>query len=112
MVQFYLASRSYYQYVVGNVFSTKNFDLSKKVYIVTGANTGIGYETAKALVKMNATVIMACRSAERANQAKNDLLKELPQVSPSKVSVHSTLEATESVLILPIVDYFRAIGFE
>ncbi len=112
MVQFYLASRSYYQYVVGNVFSTKTFDLSKKVYIVTGANTGIGFETAKALVKMNATVIMACRSAERANQAKNDLLKELPQISPSKVSVQSTSAATESVVILPIVDYFRAIGFE
>lgn len=85
-VQFYLSSRCYYQYVVGNVFSTRNFDLSKKVYIVTGANTGIGYETTKALLKMNATVIMACRSAERANQAKNDLLKELPQVSPSKVN--------------------------
>ena len=55
---------------------------------MTGANTGIGYETTKALLQMNATVVMACRSADRANQAKNDLLKTLPNVSPTKVSKH------------------------
>ena len=42
-------------------------DLSSKVAIVTGSNTGIGYETAKALAVMGAHTIIACRSLERAN---------------------------------------------
>ena len=42
-------------------------DLSSKVAIVTGGNTGIGYETAKALAVMGAHTIIACRSLEKAN---------------------------------------------
>ncbi|XP_033740244.1 WW domain-containing oxidoreductase-like [Pecten maximus] len=41
----------------------------ERVVIVTGANTGIGYETAKCIAMMGATVILACRSEEKANQA-------------------------------------------
>ena len=41
-------------------------DLTGKVAVVTGANTGIGYETAKALAVMGAQTILACRSEERA----------------------------------------------
>jgi retinol dehydrogenase 14 len=40
-----------------------------KVAIVTGANSGIGHETAKALAKLGATVVMVCRSRERGLQA-------------------------------------------
>ena len=36
-----------------------------KVYIVTGANTGIGYAAAKALAEKNARVYMASRSREK-----------------------------------------------
>lgn len=43
--------------------------LDGKVYIVTGANTGLGFETTKSLVARGATVIMACRSEDRANEA-------------------------------------------
>ena len=41
-------------------------DLSGRVAVVTGGNTGIGYETAKALAVMGAHTIIACRSSERA----------------------------------------------
>jgi nucleoside-diphosphate-sugar epimerase len=44
---------------VGNSF--RPTDMSRKVVIVTGANTGIGYYTAKHLLDMGATVILACR---------------------------------------------------
>ncbi|XP_021355312.1 retinol dehydrogenase 14-like [Mizuhopecten yessoensis] len=43
--------------------------LKERVVIVTGANTGIGYETAKWIAMMGATVILACRSEERAREA-------------------------------------------
>lgn len=39
-------------------------DLSGKVYIVTGANSGVGFETTQQLVKQGAHVVMACRRVE------------------------------------------------
>lgn len=39
------------------------------MFIVTGANTGLGFETTKSLVERDATVIMACRSLEKADKA-------------------------------------------
>jgi hypothetical protein len=39
--------------------------LRDKTAIVTGANSGIGLETTKALLQQGATVIMACRSLVR-----------------------------------------------
>ena len=44
-------------------------DLTGKTIIVTGANTGIGYETARALAKSGARTIFACRSAQAGNDA-------------------------------------------
>ena len=51
---------------MGNRPSYPLVDLSGKVAIVTGANTGIGYETAKTLAEMGAHTFIACRSQERA----------------------------------------------
>ncbi|KAG1751095.1 hypothetical protein EDB19DRAFT_1675262 [Suillus lakei] len=48
-------------------------DLTGKVIIVTGANTGIGKETAKALLAHNAKVYVAARSQEKAEVAIKDL---------------------------------------
>ncbi|MBS1508286.1 MAG: SDR family NAD(P)-dependent oxidoreductase [Bacteroidetes bacterium] len=44
-------------------------DLKGKVAIVTGANTGIGYETALDLFKKGAKVYVACRNEEKALSA-------------------------------------------
>ncbi|XP_055533706.1 retinol dehydrogenase 13-like isoform X1 [Wyeomyia smithii] len=43
--------------------------LRGKLFIITGSNTGLGYETAKALAARQASVIMACRNMEKASQA-------------------------------------------
>lgn len=43
--------------------------LDGKIFIVTGANTGLGFETTKALASRGATVIMACRNEDKANEA-------------------------------------------
>lgn len=44
-------------------------DLSGKVYIVTGANSGSGLETTKQLAKQGATVIGGCRRVEAGHKA-------------------------------------------
>ena len=43
-------------------------NLKGKTALITGANSGLGYYTAKALAEKNAHVIIACRSLEKANQ--------------------------------------------
>ena len=48
-------------------------DLTGQVMIVTGANSGCGLETARQLTKQGATVIMACRNAERGQKAVEEL---------------------------------------
>jgi len=53
-------------------------DFAGKVAIVTGANSGIGYETAKALAENGATVVMACRNLEKARAAADTILREVP----------------------------------
>jgi len=48
--------------------ATLSKDISGKIYIVTGANSGIGFETTKQLVKQGAHVVMACRRVEAAKE--------------------------------------------
>lgn len=46
-----------------------NSTLKDKIFIITGANCGLGYETTRALIMRDATVIMACRDLARATEA-------------------------------------------
>ena len=49
--------------------------LDGKTVIITGANTGIGLETAVDMAKRNARVILACRSVERGETAAVEVRK-------------------------------------
>lgn len=49
-----------------------------KIAIVTGANTGLGYETVSHLARKNCKVIMACRNADKAAQAKAEIEAKVP----------------------------------
>jgi NAD(P)-dependent dehydrogenase (short-subunit alcohol dehydrogenase family) len=51
---------------------------SGRVAIVTGANTGLGYETALALAGKGARVILACRNQEKAEAAKQRVVASRP----------------------------------
>lgn len=50
-------------------------DLTGKVVIITGGNTGIGKIAAKVIAQMNATVILACRDAKKSEAAIEDIQK-------------------------------------
>jgi NAD(P)-dependent dehydrogenase (short-subunit alcohol dehydrogenase family) len=52
-------------------------DQRGRVIFITGANSGIGYETTRALAKKGAKVIMACRDLNKANEAKANLQREI-----------------------------------
>ncbi len=49
-------------------------DQSGRVALVTGASSGLGLETACALVARGALVVLGCRSAARAERARQELL--------------------------------------
>lgn len=53
-------------------------DQSGKVFVVTGANSGLGFSATRALAARNATVIMACRSQERAEEAADEIRQDHP----------------------------------
>lgn len=56
----------------GKNIHTHQNTLSDKIVIITGANTGIGFEACKEMAGMNpAKIILACRSEERALAAMN-----------------------------------------
>ena len=48
-------------------------DLDGRTILITGANTGIGAATTRALASRGATVVMACRSTERARATRDEI---------------------------------------
>lgn len=55
--------------------------LNGKVAIVTGANSGLGFDVALELAKHGCRVIMACRNLEKAEAAKKRILEAQPNAS-------------------------------
>ncbi len=53
-------------------------DLTGRVAIVTGASTGIGKETARALSATGARVVLAARDAEKTGSAADDIRESVP----------------------------------
>lgn len=53
--------------------------MGKSPIIITGANGSIGFEVTRGLLRRGKSVIMACRSLEKATPQKQELEKEFPQ---------------------------------
>lgn len=52
--------------------------MDNKICLITGANAGIGFETAKRLCAEGATTVLVCRSEEKAKKAAAAIKKEVP----------------------------------
>ncbi len=53
-------------------------DLTGKVIVVTGGNSGLGYESVKAFAKKGAEVVLASRSSEKGEEARTEMMKDIP----------------------------------
>ncbi|KAL5633624.1 hypothetical protein ACGC1H_003939 [Rhizoctonia solani] len=89
---------------------THSTDLYGKVAIVTGANSGVGFETAKSLAGMGARVILACRHTARAKVAQLKLMESTGNINieveildlASFASVKHFLKRWESRQVKPV----------
>ena len=67
--------------------------IEDRVFLVTGANSGIGEATALGLARFGGTVVMACRSATRGEAARQDIVR---QSGNSRVSLELVDLASEA----------------
>ncbi|KAF6757289.1 hypothetical protein DFP72DRAFT_1113173 [Ephemerocybe angulata] len=77
-------------------------DLTGQIAIVTGANSGVGKETAKALLNHNAKVYVAARDKKRAEQA----IKELQEMT-GKESTFLQLDLSDLQSVKRAAEEFR-----
>lgn len=84
----------YYLYItLGKITSSRNME--GKTVIVTGANSGIGKETARDLAKRGARIIMACRNMETAAKARDEIVAE--SKNPNIIIRHVDMSSLASV---------------
>jgi NAD(P)-dependent dehydrogenase (short-subunit alcohol dehydrogenase family) len=54
-------------------------DLTGGIIVVTGGNSGLGYESVKAFAMKGAEVVLASRSTEKGEEARAEILKDFPE---------------------------------
>src|SRR5918995_4100855 len=68
-------------------------DQSGKCFIVTGANTGVGFEASRVLAARGARVLLACRDKAKAEAAMARIGRSTPGAEPSCRSTRRILAA-------------------
>lgn len=63
--------------------SLESVDLRQQTILITGANSGLGYEASRFFAKRGAHVILCARNAEKGQNAKARILSESPQATIS-----------------------------
>lgn len=90
-------------YFKGGVCNIKK-DLTGQVVIITGANTGIGKETARTLAQMGATVILASRDATKTLA----VVEEIKAQNPSGTVEFMKLDLSDLKAVKDFVAEFKS----
>mmetsp|Transcript_12374 Transcript_12374/g.15346 ORF Transcript_12374/g.15346 Transcript_12374/m.15346 type:complete len:361 (-) Transcript_12374:126-1208(-) len=72
----------------------KKANIKGKTFLVTGANAGLGFSTAKLIAQNGGRVIMGCRNAQKCEKAISEIRK-LDFMSPSQVLAPTTLDLSQ-----------------
>lgn len=78
-------------------------DLRGRIALVTGANSGIGYETSAALAGKGAHVVLACRNLHKAEDAARRMRQAIPGASLEIIR----LDLADLAAVRGFVDAFR-----
>ncbi|KAJ8011563.1 hypothetical protein DPEC_G00059540 [Dallia pectoralis] len=86
-------------------FVPKDLDVAVvgRSFMITGANSGIGKATATAIAKRGGTVHMVCRNKERAEKARDDIVRE---TGNTEVYVHC-LDLSETHKVWEFAESFK-----
>lgn len=79
---------------------TEGLDLSGQTWLVTGSNSGLGYETIRVLALRGAQVIASARTQEKAQQAMDELGIDGIPLACDLSDLSSVREAVQKVLSL------------
>ena len=88
-----------------NWINKLNISLNGKTVLVTGSNSGVGYKTVESALYLGADVIMACRNMEKAEAAREELIKDYKNASVRILKLDlSDLSSIES-FVQNIIDH-------
>ena len=79
---------------------------SGRRFLITGANSGLGKETARRLAAAGASVTMACRSTDKAQAAREEILRETPDAD---VTIEA-LDLSDLASVHALADEIRSDG--
>ncbi|HEX4003233.1 MAG TPA: SDR family NAD(P)-dependent oxidoreductase [Candidatus Acidoferrales bacterium] len=78
--------------------------MSGKTCIITGANSGIGLETARGLARMGARVVLVCRNIEKGHAALAELQRDSPAAPLDLLIADISSQASVRALAAQLLD--------
>ncbi|NQX87490.1 MAG: SDR family oxidoreductase [Halioglobus sp.] len=87
---------------------SQGIDLAGKHALVTGGNTGLGKETVRVLALRGAQVTMACRDQQKAEHARQDILRSLDGRVEDKQLTHLELDLNSLAAVRESADVFNS----
>ena len=88
-------------------FARQRVEGQKRIAVITGANSGLGFETARVLLNQGMQVVLACRNAEKANAAVG-ALRELTKGRPDPAEDDITSMTLDVSSLKSVRDFAKA----